>query len=109
MKNAVIYARSSSFNEDSLRTQIVLCKKFAADNGYTVVRIFADNNASGRSAKRPALQNLFKDINSCWETVIILDHSRFFREPREYIKYMRRLNFAGKRIMTAIEQKEALL
>lgn len=45
MKNAVIYVRSASFNEDSLRTQIVLCKKFADDNGYTVVRIFADNNA----------------------------------------------------------------
>ena len=65
MKSAVIYARSASFNEDSLRTQIVLCKKFADDNGYTVVRIFADNNASGRSAKRPALQRLLKDINSC--------------------------------------------
>ena len=109
MKNAVIYARSASFNEDSLRTQIVLCKKFAADNGYTVVRIFADNNASGRSAKRPALQKLLKDINSCWETIIILDHSRFFREPHKYIEYMQRLNFAGKRLITAIEQKEALV
>ena len=109
MKNAVIYARSASFNEDSLRTQIVLCKKFADDNGYTVVRIFADNNASGMSAKRPALQRLLKDINSSWETVIILDHSRFFREPRKYIEYMLKLNFAGKRIITAIEQKEALL
>ena len=86
MKNAVIYARSASFNEDSLRTQVVLCKKFADDNGYTVVRIFADNNASGRSAKRPALQKLLKDINSCWETIIILDHSRFFREPHKYIE-----------------------
>ena len=109
MKSAVIYARSASFNEDSLRTQIVLCKKFADDNGYTVVRIFADNNASGRSAKRPSLQRLLKDINSCWETVIILDHSRFFREPCKYIKYMQILNFAGKRIITAIEQKERLL
>ena len=109
MKNAVIYARSASLNEDSLRTQIVLCKKFADDNGYTVVRIFADNNASGRSAKRPALQRLLKDINSSWETVIILDHSRFFRESRKYIEYMLKLNFAGKRIITAIEQKEALL
>ena len=106
MKSAVIYARSASFNEDSLRTQIVLCKKFAADNGYTVVRIFADNNASGRSTKRPALQKLFKDINSCWKTVIILDYSRFFRESRKYIEYMQRLNFAGKRIITAIKQKE---
>ena len=108
MKNAVIYARSASFNEDSLRTQIVLCKKFADDNGYNVVRIFADN-ASGRSAKRPALQRLLKDINSSWETVIILDHSRFFKEPRKYIEYMLKLNFAGKRIIIAIEQKEALL
>lgn len=106
MKNAVIYARSASFNEDSPRTQIVLCKKFADDNGYTVVRIFADNNASGRSAKRPALQRLLKDINSSWETVIILDHSRFFRESRKFIEYMLKLNFAGKRIMTAIIQKE---
>ena len=109
MKNAVIYARSASFNEDSLRTKIVLCKKFAADNGYTVVSIFTDNGASGRSANRPALRKLFQDISSDWETVIILDHSRFFREPCKYIEYMLKLNFAGKRIIIAIEQKEALL
>lgn len=84
-------------------------QKFADDNGYTVVRIFADNNASGMSAKRPALQRLLKDINSSWETVIILDHSCFFKEPRKYIEYMLKLNFAGKRIIIAIEQKEALL
>lgn len=40
MKQAVIYARSASSNEDSIRIQIVLGKKFAADNGYTVVRVF---------------------------------------------------------------------
>ena len=108
MKNAVIYARSASPNEDSLRSQIVLCKKFAADNGYTIVRIFTDNDTSGRSANRPALQKLFQDISSDWETVIILDQSRFFREPCKYIQYMQRLNFAGKRIITAIEQTEGL-
>lgn len=57
--------------------------------------------------KTPALQRLLKDINSSWETVIILDHSRFFKEPRKYIEYMLKLNFAGKRIIIAIEQKEA--
>ena len=104
MKNAVIYARSASFNEDSLRTQIVLCKKFADDNGYTVVKVFADTNASGRSAERPALQKLFEDTGSSWDTVIVLDRSRFFREPHFYIKYMLKLNFAGKRIISCIER-----
>ncbi len=104
MKQAVIYARSASPNEDSIRAQIVLGKKFAADNGYTVVRVFADTNASGRSAERPALQKLFEDISSCWDTVIVLDRSRFFREPHFYIKYMLKLNFAGKRIISCIER-----
>ena len=88
MKQAVIYARSASPNEDSICAQIVLGKKFAADNGYTVVRVFADTNASGRSAERPALQKLFEDTGSSWDTVIVLDRSRFFREPHFYIKYM---------------------
>lgn len=104
MKNAVIYARSASFNEDSLRTQIVLCKKFAAANDYTVIKVFADANASGRSAERPALQKLFEDIASDWDTVIVLDRSRFFREPYLYIKYMLKLNLAGKRIISCIER-----
>lgn len=104
MKQAVIYARSASLNEDSIRTQIVLDKKFAADNGYTVVRVFADTNASGRSAERPALQKLFEDTGSSWDTVIVLDRSRFFREPHFYIKYMLKLNFAGKRIISCIER-----
>ena len=104
MKQAVIYARSASLNEDSIRTQIVLDKKFAADNGYTVVKVFADTNASGRSNDRPALQKLFEDIASDWDTVIVLDRSRFFREPYLYIKYMLKLNFAGKRIILCIER-----
>lgn len=104
MKQAVIYARSASSNEDSIRIQIVLGKKFAADNGYTVVRVFADTNASGRSAERPALQKLFEDTGSSWDTVIVLDRSRFFREPYLYIKYMLKLNFAGKRIISCIER-----
>lgn len=104
MKQAVIYARSASPNEDSIRAQIVLGKKFAADNGYTVVRVFADTNASGRSAERPALQKLFEDTGSSWDTVIVLDRSRFFREPYLYIKYMLELNFAGKRIISCIER-----
>ena len=104
MKQAVIYARSASLNEDSIRTQIVLDKKFAADNGYTVIKVFADTNASGRSNDRPALQKLFEDIASDWDTVIVLDRSRFFREPYLYIKYMLKLNFAGKRIISCIER-----
>ena len=104
MKQAVIYARSASSNEDSIRIPIVLGKKFAADNGYTVVRVFADTNASGRSAERPALQKLFEDTGSSWDTVIVLDRSRFFREPYLYIKYMLKLNFAGKRIISCIER-----
>lgn len=104
MKQAVIYARSASPNEDSIRAQIVLGKKFAADNGYTVIKVFADANASGRSADRPALQKLFEDISSSWDTVIVLDRSRFFREPYLYIKYMLKLNLAGKRIISCIER-----
>lgn len=104
MKQAVIYARSASSNEDSIRAQIVFGKKFAADNGYTVVKVFADTNASGRSAERPALQKLFEDTGSSWDTVIVLDRSRFFREPYLYIKYMLKLNFAGKRIISCIER-----
>lgn len=104
MKQAVIYARSASPNEDSIRIQIVLGKKFAADNGYTVIKVFADTNASGRSAERPALQKLFEDIASDWDTVIVLDRSRFFREPYLYIKYMLKLNLAGKRIISCIER-----
>lgn len=104
MKQAVIYARSASPNEDSICAQIVLGKKFAADNGYTVIKVFADTNASGRSAERPALQKLFEDTGSSWDTVIVLDRSRFFREPYLYIKYMLKLNFAGKRIISCIER-----
>ena len=104
MKQAVIYARSASPNEDSIRIQIVLGKKFAADNGYTVIKVFADTNASGRSADRPALQKLFEDISSSWDTVIVLNRSRFFREPYLYIKYMLKLNLAGKRIISCIER-----
>ena len=110
MKNAVIYARGNDAIGISIPSQIFLCKRFAVNNNYTVVKVFTDNNASEKVKDRPFLQKLFNGKgNPEWDTVIIFNRSCLFVDLYKYIKYMQELNLAGKRILTAIEQGEILL
>ena len=50
-KTAAIYARFSSSNqrEESIDAQLRICQRYAADNGYTVVREYSDSAISGRT------------------------------------------------------------
>ena len=53
MKNTVIYARGNDAIGISIPSQIFLCKRFAVNNNYTVVKVFTDNNASEKVKDRP--------------------------------------------------------
>jgi site-specific DNA recombinase len=59
-KRAVIYARVSTDEQSkgySLPTQLEACRKYAEEQGYTVVKEYADDY-SGMSMDRPALNEL---------------------------------------------------
>jgi len=60
---AVIYARYSSENqrEASIEDQIEVCRRYAEQQGWTVVEIYADRALSGASRFRSAFQQMQAD------------------------------------------------
>ncbi len=49
-KNAAIYARDSSSTqrEASIDAQLRICRKYAEENGYSIVKEYTDSAISGR-------------------------------------------------------------
>lgn len=57
---AAIYARYSSDMQSaaSIPDQVRLCRRLAADRGWTVVEVFTDEALSGASLLRPGYQQM---------------------------------------------------
>lgn len=63
MIKVAIYARYSTDLQSptSIDDQIRICRKYAADRGWTVVECYSDQAISGDSLMRPGIQNLLSD------------------------------------------------
>ena len=61
--SAVIYARYSSHNqrEESIEGQLRECKRYAQDNGITVVGEYIDRAISGKTDNRASFQKMIRD------------------------------------------------
>ena len=85
-KVTALYCRLS--HEDELRgdsmsiqNQRDLLTRYAADNGYGNVKIYADDGYTGTNFNRPAFQDMLTDIeDDKIGTVIVKDLSRLGRE-----------------------------
>lgn len=65
MTKAGIYARVSSEQQrdnTSIDTQLADCRAYAVKRGWQVYHEYIDEAESGRNAKRPALQQLLRDV-----------------------------------------------
>ncbi|MDO5073162.1 MAG: recombinase family protein [Neisseria animaloris] len=94
-KIARLYCRVST-EEQNLERQMEL-KKWAEERGFYVAKIYAEK-ASGRTAKRPKLQEMIQDLQS-GETVIAENIDRLSRLPLQ----------EAEELIAAIEQKGAKL
>ena len=63
MKNAVIYARYSSYNqtEMSIEGQVAECKSYAEKNGLFIVHEYIDRAQSATSDRRPEFLHMVAD------------------------------------------------
>ncbi len=85
-KNAAIYARYSSSNqrEESIDAQLRICRKYAEENGYSIVKEYTDSAISGRTDQRPAFQQMIQDsAKGSFDTLLIYSHDRFSRNKYE--------------------------
>ena len=106
MNKAVIYARysSSSQNEQSIDTQIDICKQFAKDKKLVIIREYVDKGISGTSANRPAFRQMIADsYEGHFQYVIVYKLDRFARDEYDDIRFERLLNDNGVKRLSATE------
>lgn len=107
MDKAVIYARysSSSQNEQSIETQIDICKTFAKNKNLVVIKEYIDKGISGTSANRPGFKHMINDSYSgSFQYVIVYKLDRFARDEYDDIRFERLLNDNGVTRLSATEE-----
>ena len=72
--SAVIYARYSSHNqrEESIEGQLRECKRYAQDNGITVVGEYVDRAISGKTDNRASFQKMIRDAEKDRFSMVIV-------------------------------------
>lgn len=91
MKRACVYTRVSTDAQGtddkvSLSEQDRMGKAYIESKGWTYVRTYEDNGFSGRTMKRPALQQMLDDINNGEvNAIVIYKLDRLSRRQRDTI------------------------
>ncbi|HEX7111403.1 MAG TPA: recombinase family protein [Mizugakiibacter sp.] len=94
------YARysSDSQREASLEDQLRNCRAFCARQGWPAPTAYTDAAVSGARIDRPAYQRLQADIAG-FDVLLVDDISRLSRDSVECAKAVKRLTFAGVRLV----------
>lgn len=105
-KNAVIYARYSSHkqNDVSIEQQVAECRDYAENEGYQVIRVYADHAVSGTTDNRPQFQQMIHDAErKDFTAVICWKLDRFARNRYDSATYKYRLKKHGVKVVYAKE------
>lgn len=108
---AAQYVRMSTEHQQfSTDNQVVAIAKFADDNGYEIVRTYADEGKSGLNlGGRAGLQQILDDVatgRADYQALLVYDVSRLgrFQDTDEAATYELRLRSAGIKVEYASEQ-----
>lgn len=87
-KRAVTYARSAVAGSKDIEDQLRICRIFAANKGYKILREYVDDGMSGNSLDRDGLSRLRKVLKTGGiEILLVTSLSRLAREP-QHIKML---------------------
>ncbi len=107
MKNCVAYMRYSTDNqtENSIEYQRAAIADYCTRNDWTLLQEFVDEAYSATNDRRPDFQRMMEGAgnNPDWDTIIVYDLSRIFRNIADAAKYKERLNDAGIKIVSVTE------
>jgi site-specific DNA recombinase len=90
--NVAIYARTASELESTF-SQIDLCRKYALEQGWTVLGVYDDTGVNAAKIDRDGLGLFVKDAHR-YNVLMISSLDRLFREPNmidEFIKGLSRI------------------
>lgn len=96
MNNVVAYCRVSTDKEDQLNSfeaQKSFFTEYAKQNGYNLIRIYADEGITGTSTKKRAdFNNMMEDSKKGrFNCVLVKDVSRLARNTYDFLKSIREL------------------
>ena len=103
----VIYARYSSHNqrEESIEGQLRECKRYAQENGITIVGKYVDRAITGKTDDRAGFQKMIRDAEKGrFSVVIVYKLDRFARNRYDSATYKAKLKRCGVRLVSAMEQ-----
>ena len=105
-KKAVIYARysCSGQQEQSIETQIRVCKTFCVAKNYEHIQTYIDRGKTGRNFNRPGIQALLNDAKQQkFEIVVVYQLDRFARNVSESFYFEDLLKQSGVKLLSATE------
>lgn len=106
-KNCVAYMRYSTDNqtENSIEYQRAEIEKYCAKNGFTTLKEYVDEAYSATNDRRPNFLRMVADAqsNPGWDSILVYDFSRIFRNVKDAALYKAILRDSGIRIISATE------
>jgi DNA invertase Pin-like site-specific DNA recombinase len=103
-KRAAIYARVSTLDQHP-EVQVSALKKYIAQRGWKVAKIYCDKGISGASATRPGLAELMQD---CYQrgvdVVVVWKFDRFARSVRHLVTALETFRTLGIDFVSYTEQ-----
>ena len=103
---AVAYARFSSDlqREESIEAQFRAINAFAEQNGYTLLKVYADRGISGTTDNRPEFQQMIEDAKSeQFNAIIVHKLDRFARNRADSAIYRQELSKHGIKLISVLE------
>lgn len=104
--NVVVYARYSSHNqtEQSIEGQLEVCKKYAEQHNYNIIRTYVDRAISGTTDERPQFLKMIEDSDTKqFEGVLVYKLDRFARNRFQSAIYKDKLKKNGVILLSAME------
>ena len=107
--NAVIYARFSSDKqtEDSIEAQVRACREYAAQKGYQILEIYADEAISGKGSKTAQRRQYQRMIRDCdkglFDTILIHKYDRIARNLGEHVNLEAKLKAKGVQLIAVAQ------
>lgn len=104
--SVAIYARHSTDKQtESAQDQIDRCRRFCANKGYEVTRIYRDEALSGDTmTSRGGIQTLVEEaLEGLYDSIVAEDLSRFSRDQGDVCHFFRKMSYLGIEIETVAE------
>ena len=108
-RKVAVYCRVAREDNEIIKEQEMTIRRFAEENDYTNLSIYADNGFNGSNFNRPAFKRLNEDITAgLIETVIVKNLSRISRNQFDGFNWVDNIRDKGVSLQSVLDDLEGL-